>query len=68
MKDNSYASNLKLNFIADWNVVAKSRKPIIAAVNGYAVSNAFDCLRLKTKMNNSITNIYSSFFIVGWRK
>ncbi|KAG5308565.1 ECHM protein, partial [Pseudoatta argentina] len=37
MKDNSYASNLKLNFIADWNVVAKSRKPIIAAVNGYAL-------------------------------
>ncbi|KYN11891.1 PREDICTED: probable enoyl-CoA hydratase, mitochondrial [Trachymyrmex cornetzi] len=37
MKDNSYASNLKLNFIAGWNVVAKSRKPIIAAVNGYAL-------------------------------
>ncbi|KYM99274.1 PREDICTED: probable enoyl-CoA hydratase, mitochondrial [Cyphomyrmex costatus] len=37
MKDNSFASNLKVNFIANWNGVAKSRKPIIAAVNGYAL-------------------------------
>lgn len=37
MKDNSYASNLKHNFIAHWNGVAKSRKPLIAAVNGFAL-------------------------------
>ncbi|XP_071562674.1 probable enoyl-CoA hydratase, mitochondrial [Temnothorax nylanderi] len=37
MKDNSFASNLRENFIAHWNGVAKSRKPIIAAVNGYAL-------------------------------
>lgn len=37
MKDNSYATNLKQNFIAHWNGVAKSRKPLIAAVNGYAL-------------------------------
>ncbi|XP_011633620.1 probable enoyl-CoA hydratase, mitochondrial [Pogonomyrmex barbatus] len=37
MKDKSFAKNLKENFIANWNGVAKSRKPIIAAVNGYAL-------------------------------
>ncbi|TGZ37562.1 putative enoyl-CoA hydratase, mitochondrial [Temnothorax longispinosus] len=37
MKDNSFASNLRQNFIAHWNGVAKSRKPLIAAVNGYAL-------------------------------
>ncbi|XP_011869050.1 PREDICTED: probable enoyl-CoA hydratase, mitochondrial [Vollenhovia emeryi] len=37
MKDNSYASNLRQNFISHWNGVAKSRKPLIAAVNGYAL-------------------------------
>lgn len=39
MKDNSFASNIRRNFIGHWNGVAKSRKPLIAAVNGYAVSN-----------------------------
>ncbi|XP_012532494.1 probable enoyl-CoA hydratase, mitochondrial [Monomorium pharaonis] len=37
MKNNSFASNLKHNFIASWNGVAKARKPVIAAVNGYAL-------------------------------
>lgn len=39
MKDKSYALNVRQNFISHWNGVAKSRKPLIAAVNGYAVSN-----------------------------
>jgi len=47
MKDNSYATNLKQNFIAHWNEIAQSRKPLIAAVNGYAVSNVFGYLREK---------------------
>ncbi|KAL6261256.1 hypothetical protein P5V15_008779 [Pogonomyrmex californicus] len=37
MKDKSFAKNLKENFIANWNGVARSRKPLIAAVNGYAL-------------------------------
>jgi len=55
MKDNSYATNLKQNFIAHWNEIAKGRKPLIAAVNGYAVSNVFVYLREKNLMNRSIT-------------
>lgn len=72
MKDNSYATNLKQNFIAHWNGVAKSRKPLIAAVNGYAVSNAFGSLRqsivLKRKKNSKNRSITYFCFIVGRRE
>lgn len=37
MKDNTYADCVNRNFLSDWNAVAELRKPIIAAVNGYAV-------------------------------
>jgi enoyl-CoA hydratase len=37
MKDNSLSSNLRRNFTAHWNGIGKSRKPLIAAVNGYAL-------------------------------
>ncbi|KAL0112720.1 hypothetical protein PUN28_012174 [Cardiocondyla obscurior] len=37
MKDNSFATNLKQNFIGHWSGVANSKKPLIAAVNGYAL-------------------------------
>ena len=38
MKDNTYADCVNRNFLSNWNAVAELRKPIIAAVNGYAVS------------------------------
>lgn len=38
MKDNTYADCVNRNFLSNWNTVAELRKPIIAAVNGYAVS------------------------------
>jgi len=37
MQGKDYASNIKTNFIANWGAVANSLKPIIAAVNGYAL-------------------------------
>ena len=37
MKDNDFASNVRKNFLCHWSRVAESRKPIIAAVNGYAL-------------------------------
>lgn len=37
MKDNTYANCVKNNFLNNWNTVAELKKPIIAAVNGYAV-------------------------------
>jgi hypothetical protein len=36
----TFSETYNANFLYDWNVVSKCRKPIIAAVNGYAV-----CLR-----------------------
>lgn len=37
MQNNTYPSNVKENFIAKWGRVAQSQKPVIAAVNGYAL-------------------------------
>lgn len=37
MQDKTYPSNVKENFIAKWGRVAQSQKPVIAAVNGYAL-------------------------------
>jgi len=37
MKDNTYADCVKSNFLNNWNTVAELKKPIIAAVNGYAL-------------------------------
>ncbi|XP_070157261.1 probable enoyl-CoA hydratase, mitochondrial [Polyergus mexicanus] len=37
MKDKSYATNLKENFISNWDNISRIKKPVIAAVNGYAL-------------------------------
>lgn len=39
MLGNTFAGTVKTNFLDHWNGVSKAKKPIIAAVNGYAVSN-----------------------------
>jgi enoyl-CoA hydratase len=39
MQNNTYAKNIRGNFLEHWNRVTKCRKPVIAAVNGYAVSD-----------------------------
>lgn len=38
MANNTYAQCLSSNFLEHWNRVATTRKPVIAAVNGFAVS------------------------------
>lgn len=37
MQHNTYAQNVRGNFLSHWNRVASCRKPVIAAVNGYAL-------------------------------
>lgn len=58
MKDKSFAENLKDNFIDSWHNISKSKKPLIAAVNGYAVSSAafFRILLELNTINHSITH------------
>jgi len=38
MKDKEFAEVYKTDFLAHWTQMTKFRKPIIAAVSGYAVS------------------------------
>lgn len=38
MKDNTYSKCITSNFLNNWSRVATTKKPVIAAVNGYAVS------------------------------
>ena len=40
MQPLTYAGNLRTNFIKHWTRVTESRKPVIAAVSGYAVRRA----------------------------
>lgn len=37
MKDTNYVSNYVNNFLGDWVHITKIRKPVLAAVNGYAL-------------------------------
>ena len=37
MMDNKFVDNVVNNFIGNWKVVGECRKPIIAAVSGYAL-------------------------------
>jgi len=41
MKDKTYHEVVSEKFIASWQDLTKTVKPIIAAVNGYAVANVF---------------------------
>lgn len=37
MQHNTYAKSIRTNFLSDWTNVTRIQKPIIAAVNGYAL-------------------------------
>ena len=37
MLNQTYSDNIKQGLLAEWDNVASCRKPLIAAVNGYAV-------------------------------
>ncbi|XP_031829873.1 enoyl-CoA hydratase, short chain 1 [Nomia melanderi] len=37
MQNNTYSQTIRGNFLTSWDGVSKARKPIIAAVNGYAL-------------------------------
>ena len=38
MKDNTFSKVFNGNFLNHWSRVSQCKKPVIAAVNGYAVS------------------------------
>lgn len=45
MKDQDFAKVYKGDFLCHWDKLARCRKPVIAAVNGYAVRLLYcDCL------------------------
>lgn len=38
MLNQTYAANVKTGLLEHWDLISKAKKPVIAAVNGYAVS------------------------------
>jgi enoyl-CoA hydratase len=42
MKDKSFAEAYKSNLFANWDMISKLRKPVIAAVSGYALGGGFE--------------------------
>lgn len=43
MQDKTFSDCFTGNFLTAWNRLAKTTKPVIAAVNGYAVRKIFFC-------------------------
>lgn len=44
MQCNTFSGNIRNDFLAHWTRVAECKKPVIAAVNGYAVSRKIHCI------------------------
>lgn len=60
MSQRVYATNYVENYLGNWdNIFDKFQKPIIAAVNGYAVHNLTELIPYASKIISSLT--------VGWR-
>lgn len=49
MLNQTYSANIKQGLLAEWDHVANCKKPLIAAVNGYAVSICFVVQILKPR-------------------
>lgn len=50
MLNQTYAANVKTGLLEHWDNISKAKKPVIAAVNGYAVSFQHVCFYKRNHM------------------
>lgn len=56
MRESNYIENYKTNFLLHWTKITTVRKPIIAAVNGFAVSYYNLCVNIYIYISINYTN------------
>lgn len=64
MMNNTYSQNVSGNFLSHWNRVAKTIKPVIAAVNGYAVGIKIFFSKIYFLLNMYFVLLI--FFVAWW--
>lgn len=70
MKDNNFVDTYKKDFLGHWAKISDVKKPIIAAVNGYAVSIFFLIYFLCGDIFDIIKLTYDFiifFYLAWWR-
>lgn len=67
MKDKEFAEVYKQDFLSHWTQMTKFRKPIIAAVSGYAVSASLIVARGSDEGTRDLTKSISRLF-TAWRR
>lgn len=60
MKDKTYAEVYSKDYLVDWAKLSRIRKPIIAAVSGYALGGGCELALMYTLTSNFLFRMFST--------